>query len=274
MEKNSNNYFTVSELSKLTGVSRQLLIYYDNNDIFKPDVIADNGYRYYSFYQYAILEIIVSLRKMDVPLQDIKKYLTERNADCLKNIYTQRLNKCEADLKKLHIFRQQLLHNLEPLNRLNNLRLDQIMLTEMPEINPSLTQNITIENPPKERMKKIAKFLLPALKSDNINDYYIGYILDRKEFFSPNSFSHYKVFLYNILPGSTGSFNLYLTIYTKFDHNDVPIKTKKLITDFIEKNNLKILSDVFILPINNHLITKGKHQRINKLCIQVEYNSV
>ena len=89
MKKNTNNYFTPSELSKLTGVSRQLLIYYDNTDIFKPDVIAENGYRYYSFYQYALLEIIVALRKMDVSLQDIKTYLNERNSACLKDIYTK-----------------------------------------------------------------------------------------------------------------------------------------------------------------------------------------
>ena len=140
MKKNTNNYFTPSELSKLTGVSRQLLIYYDNTDIFKPDVIAENGYRYYSFYQYALLEIIVALRKMDVSLQDIKTYLNERNSACLKDIYIRRLKKCEAEMKKLQNFKLQLLHNLEPLNQLDNLRLNQVMLTEMHDIAPSSEQ--------------------------------------------------------------------------------------------------------------------------------------
>lgn len=271
MKKNTNNYFTPSELSKLTGVSRQLLIYYDNTDIFKPDVIAENGYRYYSFYQYALLEIIVALRKMDVSLQDIKTYLNERNSACLKDIYIRRLKKCEAEMKKLQNFKLQLLHNLEPLNQLDNLRLNQVMLTEMHDIAPSSEQLVPMDLTPKERMKKIAKFLLPTLKSDSINDYYIGYSLDKNEFFSTVSYTHYKVFLQNILPDTSRPLNLYLNLYAKFDHNIIPEDTRDIISAFIRKNSLEVLSDAYLLPINNHLITKGKNQRINKIYMQVEY---
>lgn len=271
MKKNTNNYFTPSELSRLTGVSRQLLIYYDNNDIFKPDVIAENGYRYYSFYQYFILETIVALRKMDISLCDIKTYLTERNMSCLRDIYIRRINKCEAELIKLQNFKLQLQKNLEPLNRSESFRLDQIMLTEMPTINPSASQVITMNVSPKERMKKIARFLLPTLESDLINDYYIGYRVDKNTLFSAAPPKEYKVFLHNILPGESDPYSLYLNLYTKFDHNLIPIKIKQKISEFVRKNNLVIMSDVFLLPISNHLIPKGENQRINRIYLQVEY---
>lgn len=273
MKKNTNNYFTPSELSKLTGVSRQLLIYYDNNDIFKPDIIAENGYRYYSFYQYFMLETIVALRKMDISLCDIKTYLTERNVSCLKDIYTRRISQCETELTKLQNFKLQLQKNLEPLNRSGSFRLDQILLTEMPKINPSTMQVITMDVPPKERMRKLARFLLPTLKSDLINDYYIGYCVEKNTIFSSDPLKEYKVFLQNILPGESDPYSLYLNLYTKFDHNLIPEKIKQKISDFVRRNNLDIISDVYLLPISNHLIPKGENQRINRVYIQVEYKT-
>ena len=174
-------------------------------------------------------------------------------------------------MKKLQSFKLQLLHNLEPLNQLDNLRLNQVMLTEMHDIAPSSEQIVPMDLTPKERMKKISKFLLPTLKSDSINDYYIGYSLDKNEFFSTVSYTHYKVFLQNILPDTSRPLNLYLNLYSKFDHNIIHEDTRDIISAFIRKNSLEVLSDAYLLPINNHLITKGKNQRINKIYMQVEY---
>ena len=39
----------------------------------------DNGYRYYSLSQYFSLEILITMRKLDIPLQDIMFYLKNKN---------------------------------------------------------------------------------------------------------------------------------------------------------------------------------------------------
>ncbi len=122
-------------------------------------------------------------------------------------------------------------------------------------------------------MKKIAKFLLPTLTSDSINDYYIGYILKKDILFTSEAYNQYKVFLHDILPDSSRPLRLYLYLYAKFDHNIIPQETKAKVSDFIKTNDLEILSDIYILPINNHLITKGENQRINKIYMQVEYKN-
>lgn len=272
MEKTITNYFTPGELSKLTGVSRQLLVYYDKENIFKPDLIAKNGYRYYTFYQYGLLELIVGLRKMEVPLQDIKEYLTKRDINCLKTIYQKKLDECQVNLEKIQKFRSQLLLNLEPLKHLETLRLNQVMLTEMHEIGNSEYHEISMKLSPKERIKKIAKFLLPIVNSNSVNDYLISYALDSSEFFQ-NNISHYYVFLHDILPKNHYTKKLYLYLYTKFDHNIVPQTVKDKIALFTSQNGLTICSRIFILPISNHLISRYENQRINKICIQVEYKN-
>lgn len=44
MKNTEKNYFTPGELAKLTGISKQILLYYDKNNIFSPSFVDDNGY--------------------------------------------------------------------------------------------------------------------------------------------------------------------------------------------------------------------------------------
>ena len=53
-----SRYFTPGELAKLLGISKQLLLYYDKNDIFSPEFVDENGYRFYVLSQYFTLQII------------------------------------------------------------------------------------------------------------------------------------------------------------------------------------------------------------------------
>lgn len=76
--------FHPGELAKLFGVSKQLLLYYDKNDIFSPEFVDENGYRFYVLSQYFTLQIIISLRKLDVPLKEIKAYLKSKDINLLK----------------------------------------------------------------------------------------------------------------------------------------------------------------------------------------------
>ena len=46
-----SRYFTPGELAKLFGISKQLLLYYDKNDIFSPEFVDENGYRFYVLSQ-------------------------------------------------------------------------------------------------------------------------------------------------------------------------------------------------------------------------------
>ena len=73
------DYFRISEVANLTGVTRQTLIYYDKKDILKPEFIDENNYRYYTITQIHLLQIINMLKEFGTPLKKIKSYLDNRN---------------------------------------------------------------------------------------------------------------------------------------------------------------------------------------------------
>ena len=64
-------YFTTGEFAKLCIVKKQTLFHYDDIGILKPEILADNGYRYYSYLQLDTFTAIAMLKELDLPLSEI-----------------------------------------------------------------------------------------------------------------------------------------------------------------------------------------------------------
>lgn len=79
--ENKEFYFTTGELARLTGLSKQLLIFYDKKNFFTATATGSNGYRYYLLSKYFQLKILITLRKMDIPFEpDIYHRARERTS--------------------------------------------------------------------------------------------------------------------------------------------------------------------------------------------------
>lgn len=98
-----SRYFTPAELAKLFGISKQLLLYYDKNDIFSPEFVDENGYRFYVLSQYFTLQIIISLRKLDVSLKEIKAYLKSKDINLLKKYIVTSNRNIKSRLRNYYI---------------------------------------------------------------------------------------------------------------------------------------------------------------------------
>lgn len=51
MNNNSKPLFTTGEFAGLCNIRKDTLFYYDEIGLLKPEIIQDNGYRYYSANQ-------------------------------------------------------------------------------------------------------------------------------------------------------------------------------------------------------------------------------
>ena len=97
----NTNYFSVSELAALGNVSRQTILYYDKHNLLKANFIDSNGYRYYHFKEYLILEIILNFRKLGMSVDEIKAYINEKSPEALDNILMNKATEYELTIKKL-----------------------------------------------------------------------------------------------------------------------------------------------------------------------------
>ena len=63
MYENSQIFFTTGEFSRLCNVKKDTLFHYDEIGILQPEIVRENGYRYYSINQFFLFDIITMLKK-------------------------------------------------------------------------------------------------------------------------------------------------------------------------------------------------------------------
>ncbi|MDV2685614.1 MerR family transcriptional regulator [Alkalihalophilus lindianensis] len=105
MNIHSQGYLTTGQFAKLMNVSKDTLFYYDKIGIFSPEIIASNGYRYYSIYQSDVFNVIWILKELDMPLNDIKAYLDDRSPKKLIHLLEKEANALTAKINHLEKMR-------------------------------------------------------------------------------------------------------------------------------------------------------------------------
>ncbi|MCI8610118.1 MAG: MerR family transcriptional regulator [Firmicutes bacterium] len=100
--QNTKDYFTTGEFANICGVGKQTLFHYDNIGIFKPAIVGENGYRYYSFSQIETFSVLAALHQLRVPLKDIKEHMNRRSPQALIDLLQSRrqeIDRLIADLQ-------------------------------------------------------------------------------------------------------------------------------------------------------------------------------
>ena len=124
----------ISEMAKLANTTRRTLIFYDQENIFKPYYKNDAGYRYYLYDQLYDLMFILGLRNLQIPLNDIKQIESGS-----KNISRKQLANTQNKIDK----------KLDELEKIKN-------VLEKKIIDYSILENITLYDPKIEtRVKTI-----------------------------------------------------------------------------------------------------------------------
>lgn len=97
--------FKVSELASLLGINKRTLHYYDEIGLFSPDFKDDNGYRYYSVEKSMDLAVILSLKELEIPLEDIKKII-DGDMSHSKTILESKIDELDKQIESLKEIRQ------------------------------------------------------------------------------------------------------------------------------------------------------------------------
>lgn len=260
------DFFTTGELAKLTGISKQLLIFYDKKGIFSSASIQSNGYRHYSLSSYFQLKILLSLRKIGISLDETCEYLKSGNAITLKKIYSEKITEYEKEISILQQKTCILRQKLSAIQEQERQCFNQVLLTEIHESVTYLCYTIDLNTPIKERISNIARILLPYLKNSScLNDSIKGYSLSTKELSQNQQLSSYDILIpIDItIPKSARTITmqpgLYAIIHGSGHYGVLNVKTQKLIFDFIERNHMIPSSNTFIFPDDSVWMNPATH---------------
>lgn len=126
----------IIEFAVLSGISRQLLIYYDNQGILHPkQTDPENGYRYYSCRQLTNASVIVSLRQAGMSLECIRNYLTERSPEKLMVLFHEQEHNQEEQIRKLERIKSMVQSRLQHTEQGIAIGSEKIWIADCPEEN-------------------------------------------------------------------------------------------------------------------------------------------
>ena len=94
--------FTIGQFAALHNINKKTLMWYDEIGLFKPAVVKENGYRYYTYYQSSLLETILILRELNMGIPEIKEFLDRRGAEAYVQLLHKKIQDVDREIEKLN----------------------------------------------------------------------------------------------------------------------------------------------------------------------------
>lgn len=278
MANEKENYITAGELASLYGIPKQTLLYYDKNELLIPAFVNEHGYRFYSVSQYLVLEIILNMRKLNISIQDIKNYLHNRSLENFEQILQEKERECNKIIEETIKLKTSLQSSLKMIEKIRKTRLNQIQLNFQQEKILFVSEFLTEDTSLRERIKILSRHNQTAFSKNHFKEFTTGWIVGKDDFFAEKFNKTLQYFTPVSHPFSkkycfVRPEGLYLTIRFEGTYYQKATSIYKEILDFIQRNRLIIISNVYVLPLKNHWITEDTKTYINQISFQVEYAS-
>lgn len=262
------DYYKIGEISKIYGIGRDSLMYYEEIGILKP-FRDKNGYRMYNLSDIWRLNLIKELRSLNFPMKKIKEYLDDRNIESTKEILNKEISLIDEKIQELLSYKKNIMKRLDTINdELRNLKFDEIDLVYINkrkalELNANITKDEEFD------------FLIQKLQKDYENRFTIlgnnnigsSFCLDKikqgiyNEFKSVFCFLEDEEKIYNII------FNegYYLTLTYKGEYKNNKYHINKMFKH-IEEKGYKVISD----PIEIYKIDIHETEDINEFVTEIQ----
>lgn len=232
----------------------------------------------FMFYRSISLCRLSSLRKLDVSLKEIKAYLKSKDINLLKDIYCNKQQEYKKQIEELLYLEKTMQQKISFLNDIQNLPLNQILLEIQEEEYLYFSEDISFQQPIKQRMRILANHMLPVFSYESFQEYLMGFHYDSNDFFHENHLTQYNVFITaNSKLNYTNPIKvikekgLYLCVYCNAHYGVIDSKIKERIVKFIKQNNLLYHGGIYLFPLRNFWSTSKPEEELVKLCLRVEY---
>ncbi len=114
-----DNLYRIGEVSRIGGISQRTLRHYDELGLMEPDVVGDNGYRFYSLRTMLKIPVINYLKMMGFSLEEIASMLQHSSLEEAKSLLSKHLTECDVEARRLDERRQAIVEWSELVNEAN-----------------------------------------------------------------------------------------------------------------------------------------------------------
>ena len=269
-----DNYFSTGEFAKLCNVNKKTLFYYDEIGLFKPEIVKENGYRYYSVYQLEVFDIIHTLRDLGVPLKQIKSFKDERNPKSVVKFFEYKTGEIENEIKQLRRKQEIMSNKIKIIKEAEKIRdnIDNLSIEEQDEEYLVLSKNIDKSKFPYDS-EVYANHLNYCYNQDLYIGYPLGFIKTIDDLYSENDYAYTYYYTKvnkndgeNIIKKPKGK---YLVGYLNGSYIDIPGLYKKML-DYVKTHNLELIGHSYEEELINLIAVKDMNDYIIKVSMQIK----
>ncbi|WP_285769260.1 MerR family transcriptional regulator [Peribacillus sp. SI8-4] len=272
-ELNIGKYFTTGEFAKLCNVKKQTLIHYDEIGLLTPDIKNEMGYRYYSYQQFEVFSVISLLKEFNMPLKEIKWFLTNRSPIGLIELFKEKSLELEKKIKNLHRM-QKIIETKISLTE-KALCIDDSQITLRPEEEEWLYLSGSILNSSDaEFLKATSDFLDFCHENEFYSGFPIGAMISKEKIIGGDHDNYSFLYTKGIAAADPLAFHakpkgLYVVAYHKGSYEHISETYEKIIR-FMEHENLNIKSFAYEEYILDEVSVKGYENYLTEIKVEVE----
>ncbi|MCI9975626.1 MerR family transcriptional regulator [Clostridioides difficile] len=238
------DYYKIGEISKIYGIGRDSLMYYEEIGILKP-VRDVNGYRMYNISDIWKLNLIKEFRSLNFPMKKIKEYLDDRSIESTKSILNEELELIDKKMFELISHKENIIKRLSSIESvIQNTKIDEIEVVYI-EKRKALELNADIKRDEDfdfliQKLQKEYEDRFNILGNNNIGSAFSTEAISKgifNEFKSVFCFLENSEEIYNIVFDE----GYYVTLNYAGSNSNNKIYMEKVFK-FIKENNYKVIA--------------------------------
>lgn len=271
-------FYTAGELASLFDIPKQTLLYYDKMQLLVPEYISENNYRHYSIRQYLTLEIIVNLRKLGVPVNQIRRYLDDRSMENFQELLQARRRECDEIIARAQRDKDTIDAVCNKIRKIRDSVYNAFFIRYEHEQRLFITDMTKITGS-KERVTAYARHNTTAYSKNYFKEKSTGWIIDKDSYLVQHSLSAKAYYTtvsskyHGPLASITRPAGLYLSIVIEGTFTKHGKRLADKFQAFIRQNDLEIAGDVYVMPLKDHWMTLDYDEYTVQVSIPIRYKN-
>lgn len=273
MSENLRKYFTTGEFAKLCHVKKQTLFHYDDIGLLSPEIKTEKGYRYYSYHQFDVFNVIELLKEVDMPLKDIKLFLRTKTPSELIELLKGKSLEIERKIQTLNQIQKIIDTKIALTEYALTIDFSQIQLVEQEREQLFLSDSI-LDCSDKEFLKSVSAFIDYLYTEELDVGHPIGAVVSKEKILQED-YDNYSYLYTKISEQAKGISlytkrkGLYVVAYHKGSDKNIPA-TYKRIMDFIEAQPITLGNYAYEEYILDEISVSGEENYVTQIMVEVE----
>lgn len=132
-ERKNEKLYTTGAFARYFGIKKDTLFYYDRIGLFSPAFVRKNGYRCYTSSQIARFGTILSLREMNVPIEEIRQYFQNASVQGFGRMAQAQMARVDEEIARLSEIKRLFAQNLQRIEEAQTAVLDRVQICRLGE---------------------------------------------------------------------------------------------------------------------------------------------